>query len=114
MNEKPIKLEFVDSREQKRAERLENRFYSDIAFYFSLFSLVLFSWLFHIMLWEVIQIRTTTLLILYLIAFIVFPLIGLIMGILARKIRRSKIGVGINSTVLLSYLISFIVWLAIG
>jgi len=114
MNEKKVEIEFLDEGAKKREERLENRFYSDIAFYFSLFSLVLFSWLFQIMVWEVIKIKTTTLLSLYMIVFIGFPIIGLIMGIIARKLRKSKIGIVINSLVLLSYLISFIVWLSIN
>ena len=78
-------FEIEEISEQERIAKIQSL--SNFSFYFGLISLLLFSWLFQLLIWEVHEI-TGYAYYLYLIAAVGFPLGGLVCGVLTRKTRK--------------------------
>ncbi len=104
------KFELDEIGEKERIAKTKSL--SNFSFYFGFISLLLFSWLFQLIIWEVLEIIGYRF-ILYLIAAIAFPLGGLVCGVLTRKTKKGLIGLIVNSIIILSFIGSSIALLIV-
>ncbi|MEA2070770.1 MAG: hypothetical protein U9O98_05705 [Asgard group archaeon] len=95
----------------ENATKSKKSFLGNLSFYLSIISLLLFSWLFQLILWEMIETNSMVRYYLYLIIFILFPLTSLVTGILTSKRLKGIIGLIISAAILLSYLIGVCIFL---
>ena len=105
------KFEIEDISEQERIAKIESL--GNFSFYFGLISLLLFSWLFQLIIWEVLEI-TGYAVYLYIIVAVAFPFGGLVCGVLARKTKKGLIGLIINGIIILSFMGSSIALLIVA
>ena len=104
------KFEIEEIGELERIAKIQSL--SNFSFYFGIISLILFSWLFQLIVWEVLEIAGYALY-LYLLAAVGFPLGGLVCGVLARKTKKGLIGLTLNAIIILSFIGSSIALLII-
>ena len=106
-------IEILELSDEKKESKINTKQFSMLSYYFGLFSLLLFSWIFQLLLWGVITIVEPTRYI-YLVIFTLFPLAGLILGAMSYKERKGLIGLILNSLLLTSFIVSTIVYLVIS
>lgn len=89
----------------------ENNFKRNTAFALisGILSVVLSSWVFQFIIWEIFDIEKIWK-IFYLIIVVIFPVSGVIVSIFSVKSRRGFIGLILNSIVVLSYIITTLIY----
>ena len=107
IEENNVEFETVDDDELT----LKLKSLSNFSFYFGIISLLLFSWYFQLMLWQVIEV-TTFAFVVYVVLVIAIPSGGLICGILSKNLKKGLIGSIINGLILASYIAGVIAYLA--
>lgn len=105
------KFEIEEIGEKEKLAKIQSL--SNFSFYFGIISLLLFSWLFQLIIWEVLEIIGYAYY-LYLMAAVGFPLGGLVCGVLTRKTRKGLIGLVMNAIILLSFIGSSVAVLVIS
>ncbi|MFW9924519.1 MAG: hypothetical protein ACFFDW_14645 [Candidatus Thorarchaeota archaeon] len=88
-------------------QRLQS--FATFSFYFGIITILLFSWLFHLVLWRIMEIADS-MIIVYLVFISLFAIAGIIIGIFSRKTKRGIFGLVVHACVLCSYLISIILY----
>ncbi len=110
MSDQEQKFDFEERSEEERIVKINSL--GNFSFYFGFISLLLFSWLFELIIWKVLDI-TGIALFLYLLVIVGFPLGGLICGVLARKTKKGLIGLIVNAIIILSFIGSSIALLVV-
>ena len=89
----------------------ENNFKRNTAFAFisGILSLVLSSWVFQFIIWEILDIEKLWKIV-YIIIVVIFPVSGVIVSIFSVKSRRGLIGLILNSLVVLSFFITTLIY----
>lgn len=106
-------VESLELSEDRIARRINTKQYSMLSYYFGLFSLLLFSWIFQLLLWGVINVAIPARYI-YMVIFALFPSAGIVLGALSYKEKNGLIGLIINSILVLSFIIGIIVYFVIS
>lgn len=106
--------ETSDQPKIKTKTKKENNFMRNTAFAFisGLISLVLSSWVFQFIIWEILYFEKIWR-IFYIIIVVIFPVSGLIVSIFSVKSKRGLIGLILNSLVVLSFIITTLIYFLI-